>query len=62
MSSRAWRQQAKLLKSVEWSPWPSVGDIGFSHSATRPQRLHRGFTGGLRCLSGKYFQDTPLKL
>ncbi|MER8556997.1 helix-turn-helix domain-containing protein [Mesorhizobium sp. M0983] len=48
MSFRAWRQQAKLLKAVEWlAAGRSVGDIAFIAV----------FRAAFGASPGKYFQE-----
>ncbi|RWN36945.1 helix-turn-helix transcriptional regulator [Mesorhizobium sp.] len=63
MSFRAWRQQAKLLKSVEWlAGGRSVGDIAFALGYSGPSAFIAVFRAAFGASPGKYFQDPPLEL
>jgi AraC-like DNA-binding protein len=63
MSFRAWRQQAKLLKSVEWlAAGRSVGDIAFALGYSGPSAFIAVFRAAFGASPGKYFQDTPPEL
>lgn len=58
MSFRAWRQQAKLLKAVEWlAAGRSVGDIAFSLGYSGPSAFIAVFRAAFGASPGKYFQE-----
>ncbi len=60
MSFRAWRQQAKLLKAVEWlAAGKSVGDISFSLGYSGPSAFIAVFRAAFGTSPGQYFQATP---
>ncbi|MBB2720216.1 UNVERIFIED_ORG: AraC-like DNA-binding protein [Rhizobium etli] len=57
MRFRAWRQQAKLLKAVEWlAAGRSVGDIAFSLGYSGPSAFIAVFRSAFGVSPGKYFQ------
>lgn len=59
MSFRAWRQQAKLLKAVEWlAAGKSVGDISFSLGYSGPSAFIAVFRAAFGISPGQYFQGT----
>ncbi|MDW9580456.1 helix-turn-helix domain-containing protein [Sinorhizobium meliloti] len=60
MSFRAWRQQAKLLKAVEWlAAGKSVGDIAFSLGYSGSSAFIAVFRAAFGTSPGQYFQGTP---
>ncbi|MBB4577418.1 helix-turn-helix transcriptional regulator [Rhizobium lentis] len=59
MSFRAWRQQAKLLKAVEWlAVGQSVSDIAFSLGYSGPSAFIAVFRTAFGVSPGQYFQET----
>ncbi|MCK8779910.1 helix-turn-helix transcriptional regulator [Rhizobium sp. NTR19] len=59
MSFRAWRQQAKLLKAVEWlAAGKSVGDISFALGYSGPSAFIAVFRAAFGTSPGRYFQGS----
>ncbi|WP_105441310.1 helix-turn-helix domain-containing protein [Neorhizobium sp. T25_13] len=57
MSFRAWRQQAKLLKAVEWlAAGQSVSDIAYSLGYSGPSAFIAVFRAAFGTSPGQYFQ------
>ncbi|WP_234837272.1 helix-turn-helix domain-containing protein [Sinorhizobium meliloti] len=60
MSFRAWPQQAKLLKAVEWlAAGKSAGDIAFSLGYSGSSAFIAVFRAAFGTSPGQYFQGTP---
>jgi|GEM_PF-5149712 len=58
MSFRAWRQQAKLLKVVEWlAAGRSVGDIAFSLGYSGPSAFIAVFRTAFGASAGQCFAN-----